>query len=205
MDVVERVFGLSNYDASLLAYVLEAAVTVVSKLDFRDTVRLLFRTRCLVMDPGVQVLRLLVKLFDSLPSPDHFSMSQCYIYLNDSTLAASLLNDLLSATKSASPETDRLLIAYQIAFDLADTATQEFLGNVSAGLGGEAKTSDTAMETDEPVTADHTSTIKRILSGEESIKLYLEFLYRNNRADLLILKNTKVRIASSLLTLEVNP
>lgn len=30
-----------------------------------------------------------------------------------------------------------------------------------------------------------------ILTGEESIKLYLEFLYRNNRADLLILKQTK--------------
>jgi 26S proteasome regulatory subunit N2 len=32
-----------------------------------------------------------------------------------------------------------------------------------------------------------------ILTGEESIRLYLEFLYRNNHADLLILKGTKVR------------
>ena len=36
--------------------------------------------------------------------------------------------------------------------------------------------------------------IRRILSGEESIKLHLEFLYRNNHTDLLILKNTKVFI-----------
>jgi 26S proteasome regulatory subunit N2 len=38
LDVIERVFGLTN-DADLLAYVLEAAITVVPKLDFRDTVR----------------------------------------------------------------------------------------------------------------------------------------------------------------------
>lgn len=31
------------------------------------------------------------------------------------------------------------------------------------------------------------------MSGQESVKLYLEFLKRNNKTDLLILKNTKVR------------
>lgn len=36
----------------------------------------------------------------------------------------------------------------------------------------------------------HRERVVTILSGEESIKLYLEFLYRNNKADLLILKNT---------------
>lgn len=34
--------------------------------------------------------------------------------------------------------------------------------------------------------------VHSILSGEMSIKLHLEFLYRNNNTDLLILKNTKV-------------
>jgi len=38
LDVVERVFSLAK-DRDLLAYVLEAAVTVVHKLDFRNTVR----------------------------------------------------------------------------------------------------------------------------------------------------------------------
>jgi hypothetical protein len=34
--------------------------------------------------------------------------------------------------------------------------------------------------------------LKDILSGEKSIRLYLEFLQKNNHADLRILKNTKV-------------
>ena len=34
--------------------------------------------------------------------------------------------------------------------------------------------------------------LRNILLGQESIKLYLEFLKRNNKVDMLILKNTKV-------------
>ena len=34
--------------------------------------------------------------------------------------------------------------------------------------------------------------LRDILSGEKSIRLYLEFLQKNNHADLRILKNTKV-------------
>ena len=39
-----------------------------------------------------------------------------------------------------------------------------------------------------------------ILTGEESVKLYLEFLKKNNKVDLLILKNTKVTFSTYLLT-----
>ena len=34
--------------------------------------------------------------------------------------------------------------------------------------------------------------IREILTGQESVKLYLEFLRRNNKTDMLILKHTKV-------------
>ena len=43
----------------------------------------------------------------------------------------------------------------------------------------------------------HRQRIVAVLTGEESIRLYLEFLYKNNHADLLILKGTKVRLSSS--------
>jgi hypothetical protein len=33
--------------------------------------------------------------------------------------------------------------------------------------------------------------LKKILSGEMTIRLYLDFLYKNNKADLLVLQNTK--------------
>lgn len=116
------------------------------------------------------MLRLLIKLFSSLPSPDYFSICQCFVYLNDPSLASALLSSLLADNKSE----DKVLTAYQIAFDLAETATQEFLEAVRSSL------------------SEHTGVVA-ILTGEESIKLYLEFLYRNNHADLLILKKTKVR------------
>ena len=53
------------------------------------------------------------------------------------------------------------------------------------------------METDgEAQPTDPVTLVKQkvhhILTGEASIKLHLEFLCRNNQADMLILKNTKV-------------
>lgn len=36
----------------------------------------------------------------------------------------------------------------------------------------------------------------KILSGEMAIELHLQFLIRNNNTDLMILKNTKVMLAS---------
>ena len=90
-----------------------------------------------------------------------------------------------------------ILIAFQIAFDIEENATQEYLQKVLAQLPAPAATKKedaSAMDTDEPVlsTLDEALTkIRTIISGELSVKLYLEFLYRNNHADLLILKNTK--------------
>ncbi|KAJ3041540.1 proteasome regulatory particle base subunit [Rhizophlyctis rosea] len=100
-------------------------------------------------------------------------------------------------------------MAYQIAFDLEDNATQEYLHKVVGGLpapSGTRPADKDAMETDEekkPLlqeAADPNSEvfdkIRTILSGELSIKLNLEFLLRNNHTDLLILKNTKNALES---------
>lgn len=35
-------------------------------------------------------------------------------------------------------------------------------------------------------------TLRLILAGQKSVKLYLEFLKRNNKVDMLVLKHTKV-------------
>lgn len=40
--------------------------------------------------------------------------------------------------------------------------------------------------------------LKSILSGEKTMRLYLEFLSKNNHSDLLILKRTKVCLACQL-------
>ncbi|GAA6058795.1 hypothetical protein JCM10212_001911 [Sporobolomyces blumeae] len=205
LDVVERIFS-STQDSSLLQWILqlvirEGVVVASSSRSYKN-----------------EILNLLIKLFSSVASPDYFAITQCFVYLNDPSLASSLLSDLLNLSTESSakgePDEDKVLTAYQIAFDLAETATQEFLQVVRTALAPGPPASTTAasapIETDtgegaaEPAQAagageaaaskgssgGHRERIVAILSGEESIKLYLEFLYRNNHADLLILKNT---------------
>lgn len=144
----------------------------------------------------------MIKLFESLPSPDYFSITQCFVYLNDPSLASSLLAKLLNLDSSEPPKDDAVLTAYQIAFDLAETASQEFLQVVRTSVAGSkaepaegAEEAAAATEEAKPKEGAelHRERLATILSGEESIKLYLEFLYRNNKADLLILKDTLVR------------
>ncbi|KAF8632597.1 hypothetical protein AX15_001802 [Amanita polypyramis BW_CC] len=72
------------------------------------------------------------------------------------------------------------LLAYQFAFDLAEGGSQDFLESIRNQL----------PEGDKG-TKDIYDKLRSILTGQESIKLYLEFLKRNNHADLLILKHTK--------------
>jgi hypothetical protein len=60
------------------------------------------------------------------PSPDYTSIAQIWLQINDPALAAKTLSELL--------QSDKLLEAYQIAFDLADSAAQGLLEKVEGGL-----------------------------------------------------------------------
>lgn len=148
-----------------------------------------------------EVLHLLITLFSSLDSPDYFSITQCFVYLDDPSLASQLLSNLLalgddsttSTAKDSVSAEDKVLIAFQIAFDLAETAGQGFLEIVRNSLSGPAEVAEegavVAVKEGKELNRQR---VVAILTGEESIRLYLEFLYRNNHADLLILKGTKV-------------
>ncbi|KAJ3088234.1 proteasome regulatory particle base subunit [Quaeritorhiza haematococci] len=192
LDIIEKAIKQGNAK-ELLAYLTEASMTIVQNLDFRN-----------------KVLRLLVKLYQNLEEPDYISISQCLVHLNDPGACAEMLKNLVLTSNEPST-----LMAYQIAFDLEENATQEFLHKVTAGLPAaketeakpEQKDGD-AMETDEkePLLKTETESadphanafakIRTILSGELTIKLNLEVLYRNNHTDLLILKNTKNALES---------
>ena len=136
-------------------------------------------------------------------------MVQCFVHLNDPFLATGLLQNLLSSS-TINSDPDAVLKAYQIGFDLADTASQEFLGIVSSGLAGATNTGsvsnggeDSAMEANdmEPAvaTTSNVSTqqpgvmgrLQSILTGHETITLQLEFLYTHTHTDLQILTKTK--------------
>ena len=69
-------------------------------------------------------------------------------------------------------------MASQIAFDLVEGLTQEFLKHVRRGLS-------------ERESSPHLERLQHILSGEETVKLYHGFLQHANHADLAILKGSK--------------
>ncbi|PWW75040.1 26S proteasome regulatory complex, non-ATPase subcomplex, Rpn2/Psmd1 subunit [Tuber magnatum] len=131
----------------LMEYVLEISMNVVQEIGLRE-----------------KLLRLLVNLFLSQSSPDYFSISKCVIHLNDTSLAAKTLQELVQKE-----DTKSLLVAYQIAFDLDSSATQEFLQK----------------------TGKYYRSIRQILRGTKSIEIALEFLFRNNHTDMSILNKIK--------------
>ena len=180
-DAIEAAIKKGNPDA-LLSYVLDVCMTVVQNRGYRN-----------------EVLRLLVKLFENLADPDYITMSQCLVHLNDPKNSSKLLQTLVE--KKAD---QHLLLAYQIAFDFEDNATQDFLQKVAQYLppgrsndfsekpSDEMETDE--VETDKDTASPHSKTfgrIREILAGKAAIRLNLEFLYLNNKSDLLIIKNSK--------------
>ncbi|CAG8556740.1 11970_t:CDS:10, partial [Acaulospora colombiana] len=131
LDVIEEIIS-KGQAAELLSYVLEVSMTLVLNLDFRN-----------------KVLRLLVELYKNLAETDYVSISQCFVHLNDPDSASQMLQDLMDKGDDY-----YLLMAYQIAFDLEENATQEFLQKVVKKLPVASSTyhekrDAEAMETDE--------------------------------------------------------
>ncbi|KAI4183497.1 MAG: hypothetical protein LQ346_006311 [Caloplaca aetnensis] len=96
----------------LMEYVLEICMNVVQERGFRN-----------------ELLRLVLDLLNDIPSPDYFSIAKCIVYLNEHTMASGLLVQLVNKGDPKSTA-----IAYQIAFDLYDNSTQEFLKRVREEL-----------------------------------------------------------------------
>lgn len=141
------------------------------------------------------VLRLLVQLYADLPNSDSVNMCRCLVFLEDAEGLASTLMKLIESGSE-----DATLLAYQIGFELCDNATQQFLEKVRMRIPASATSSpspsSSAMDTDATPSAASTKesrvkTLRRILTNEPTIELFLQFLYRNNHSDLNILKAIK--------------
>ncbi|CAG8280858.1 unnamed protein product [Penicillium salamii] len=188
--------GDSRRSEELMEYVLDICMGIVQERAFRS-----------------EILKLILELLNEIPAPDFFSIAKCVVYLNEHSMASNILRQLVEKGDARS-----LAVAYQISFDLYDNSTQEFLQKVRqeiAELVPEEQT-ETNEEDSEPTESDSLiqnqgsssrrsnqksdlsdealtafKNILQILDGIKTIQLNLEFLYRNNKADIAILNKIR--------------
>lgn len=112
MDLFERSITNSHDVAAMLSYAFRVCMSFLENRQFRD-----------------EVLRILVRLYRNLEKPDYINMIQCLIFLDDAKSVGDILDKL---TRSDIPEDT--LMAYQIAFDLYESGTQQFLIRVTQAV-----------------------------------------------------------------------
>ncbi|KAG9314283.1 26S proteasome regulatory complex non-ATPase subcomplex Rpn2 Psmd1 subunit [Chiua virens] len=155
---------------------------IISRVyDITHDVSLLSYAMDAVIDTGFpllyrdQILNFLLPLFptpSSRTNSSHIhSLARLLVTLNKPSLAVPLLTSLVPKEG---------LLAYQFAFDLVEGGSRDFLEGVRDLLP--EGTEDTKNIFDK---------LRNILGGQESVKLYLEFLKRTNKVDMLILKHSK--------------
>merc|ERR1719186_1982065 len=187
----------------MLSYAFRVVMSLIQSRDYRS-----------------QLLRTLVRLYRALATPDYVQMCQCLIFLDEPLAVADVLEKLSAGTSADG------LMAYQIAFDMYESATQQFLTRVLAAIRetAPAVTAEPAASTDETMDteAEKTETkeeapkevakltgaeaklqskidkLASILSGEKPIYLNPQFLIRNDHTDPLILKQTKDAVRVSI-------
>lgn len=216
IDIFEKAITLADDVPSMLSYAFKVCMSLIQSRHFRNT-----------------ILRVLTNLYMGLGTPDYINVCQCYIFLDDAQAVAHILVQLTKGNE------DSVLMAYQIGFDLYESATQQFLQRVQAALrvaapapisappamntkkpssSTELKETETPMETEESSVTPEPKPVKdlstltedekrqqerierlhTILGGETSIFLRLQFLIKNNKTDMLILKNTKDGVRNSV-------
>lgn len=131
MDIFEAAISRSEDTNAMLAYAFQVTMSLIQNRAFRNT-----------------VLRCLVKLYRSLAVPDYVNMVQCLIFLEDPLAVAEILDKL-----TTSADTD-VLMGYQIAFDLYESATQQFLTQVLQALRSTAPIPSALSSTYKPQGTD---------------------------------------------------
>lgn len=200
LDRVEQAIRLSGDIAHMLSYCYEVIQSVSMSLAFRR-----------------KSLELLVRLYKEIgeqidANVDYFMICQCLLLLNDHQSVADILGQLVRGTIQDT------LLAYQVAFDLSDNGAHYFMDRVSNALP-QVNTEPAAPAEDQPSTepapasdpldaqfekefaaehpeaakelADRFGNLRQILCGETMVRLHLEFMFRNNNTDDLLLKQLK--------------
>ncbi|CAI4224005.1 unnamed protein product [Auanema sp. JU1783] len=177
VDMVERAIKSSNDVSGLLTETVQKVLDGQLDANLRNS-----------------LLDMLLTIFSTQDQPDFVALVQCLIRLEKPADVADLLNRLLNQNEGE-------LLAYQIAFDLYENASQQFIAKILTVLNSEeASRSDdteTVAESSKKVTPH--SRLRSILRGEETIKHHMQFLIKNNHTDMLILKEMRdyVRTATA--------
>ncbi|MCL4127940.1 UNVERIFIED_CONTAM: hypothetical protein GTU68_019300 [Idotea baltica] len=117
MDWFREAIKSSDDTVSCLTYSYKIAMQYIEQRKFRD-----------------EVLEELVTLYQSLETPDYVNMCQCLIHLDKPHEVAGILDKLVKNDSLKSEALDNELMAYQIGFDLYESATQDLLSHVRQGL-----------------------------------------------------------------------
>lgn len=119
-----------------------------------------------------QVLTLLVNAYQNLSNPDYHSMCECWINLEDYESLAQFFD--------SNTHTHDL---YQLSFFVYENTKPKFLEQLVTHINTIASSREKS--------SDSIKNILKILTGEISTRLYLEFLCKNNHTDKNILQTTK--------------
>uniref|UniRef100_A0A7S1PI52 26S proteasome regulatory subunit RPN2 n=1 Tax=Percolomonas cosmopolitus TaxID=63605 RepID=A0A7S1PI52_9EUKA len=191
LDIAKKSILHSNNVSKMLAYCVDVANNLIASREFRS-----------------RVLRMLADLFadESLKHEErnYYGQAECYLFLDDWRQVLDILNTLIKSSE------DDTLIAYQIAFDLHDRASQHFIQNIAKSLNPpQEKTkpvtnledvdddvamtdvSDLPQDEQSPIYTERKANLLRILDGTVAIEYNLDFLLRRNKADMEILNNIK--------------
>ncbi|KRY11990.1 26S proteasome non-ATPase regulatory subunit 1, partial [Trichinella patagoniensis] len=189
IDMLNKALIESEDTVELATYCAKCAVQFVQNRTYRN-----------------EVFHHLVELCSSSPLLDYNTLCQCLLYLENPQQAVDCLKKMLVGSKES------ILAAYQIAFDLFDSASHQYLTGMLKCISPsevEEKSDKTNVENSDSKNKPKEENAKseeelqleplrRILSGELTIFAHMQFLIKNNRADLQILKNIKDTVRSSV-------
>jgi 26S proteasome regulatory subunit N2 len=180
LDKIKESIVKSGDTSAMLDYCFENAMNLVTLRDFRQS-----------------VLKTLVEVYLASDDPNYLGVTQCLTFLDDSTAVADILKKLISGSD------EHALIAYQVGFDLHDRAPQHFLTAIRTDLAAtsskrgtiplnsEQQSGQTGKGGENSQYEERLDKLLSILSGQVTISLYVDFLFRHNHTDVQILKNIK--------------
>ncbi|KAJ3119597.1 proteasome regulatory particle base subunit [Physocladia obscura] len=208
LDVIEETV-LKGNQSELLAYLMDASLALISSLEFRNKVlNLLVKLYGNLAEPDYIACAICyfhlndaihaAALLQNLLSKDDYHTILAYQIAFDLEANATqefLLNVIATLPPPTSTSTTIPLASLSVTSPPTnteeDTADAMETDEQTPLIPAQQPASPLVVTTGIPTPLDQ---IHKILSGSLSIKLHLDFLYRTNHTDLLILKQTRIAL-----------